>query len=289
MKWSNCLGTLATLWIATGAMGAAQSGSPGTDYKAPDGSLTLRLPQGWRAAPTVSNGVTIYILQPSDGGEDRILVAAGPASKNTIRELADETVRVVTQQLLPGSRATSAPKFVDTSAGPTAELSYELPGQSVWWQAVVLLKDNRYITALGGARRDRSALIQQLSRAVFGSVRLVPVNQASSPASTGQLAQLIVGHWTWYHKTDSAGGRIAASTSREIWFYANGRYQYTSVTYVPNMPPGIDPTTTVSGTYQIQGNKIIARADNGQSQTFTVEIVEGGKGLKLDGELYIRD
>jgi hypothetical protein len=285
---------LTAVAIGLGSILTAQTTTPaGAEYKAPDGSLSLRVPPGWRATTVPMNGLPVHVLQPVDGGEDRILVAAGPVEVNSIQELALQSVQTVTQQLLPGSRATSAPKFVDGSGGPTAEMSYELPGQSVWWQTVVMLKDKRFITVLGGARRDRSAAMEQQSRAVFGSVRLLAANPAgagpAAGAANGQLAQLILGHWTWYHRTDNGGGRLSGSTSREIWIYPNGRYQYTATTYVPNMPPDIDPTTTITGTYQLQGNRITVRADNGQTQTLTLEIIEGGKGLKIDGEVYIRD
>lgn len=280
---------LAAVAIGLTTTAMAQTPAPaGTEYKAPDGSLTVRVPPGWRATTVAMNGTPVHVLQPMDGGEDRILVAAGPVEVNTIQELALQSAQAVTQQLLPGSRAVAAPKFVDGSNGPTAELAYELPGQSVWWQAVVMLKDKRYITVLGGARRERSAAMEKQSREVFSSVRLAAASPAGTTPANGQLAQLIVGHWTWYHRTDNGGGGTTGSTSREIWIYPNGRYQYTATTYIPNMPPGIDPTTTITGTYQLQGNKITVRADNGQVQTLTLEIVEGGKALKIDGEVYIK-
>jgi hypothetical protein len=76
--------------------------------------------------------------------------------------------------------------------------------------------------------------------------------------------------------------------SKQIVFYQNGRYEYQAVTYIPDMPSDIDPTTRVSGTYQINGNILLARADNGQQATFTLELVPGG-GLKIGGELFIRE
>ena len=57
---------------------------------------------------------------------------------------------------------------------------------------------------------------------------------------------------------------------------------------MPDMPPGIDPTTRVTGTYQLKGNLLIARSDTGQQATYTVELVQGG-GLRINGELFIRE
>ena len=42
------------------------------------------------------------------------------------------------------------------------------------------------------------------------------------------------------------------------------------------------------GRYQLQGNRLIARADNGRQAMLAVEIVDA-KRMKLDGELYIRE
>lgn len=57
---------------------------------------------------------------------------------------------------------------------------------------------------------------------------------------------------------------------------------------MPDMPPGIDPTTHIAGTYQLNGNILIARSDAGQQATYTLELVPGG-GLKINGELFIRE
>ena len=233
----------------------------------------------------------VQVLQPDNGGEERMIVGTGPAAASSIQELALQTIQLVTLQLLPGARVLSEPRFVPTAGAPVAELSYRGPdGQSFWWQAV-MLKDSQYVTVLAGAPPERAAMIEQQSRTVFGSIRLRQGQKTGGPAGqpAGQLARLIIGHWTWYHRTSNAGGGTAGSTSKEIWIYPNGRYQYTAVTYVPNMPTGIDPTTTITGSYRLEGNRLMARADSGQQATFTVEIVDGGKGMKIDGELYIRE
>jgi hypothetical protein len=285
------LSVLAVLALACGSAAAQTGATAGTSYDAPDGSLSLRVPQGWRATASTIGTLPVQVLQPDGGGEERMIVGTGPATTNSIQELALQTLQLVTQQLLPGARVASQPKFVRTASAPVAELSYRGPdGQSFWWQAV-MLKDSQYITVLAGARPDRAAMIEQQSREVFGSIRVRQGQKTGAPAGqpNGRLANLIVGHWTWYHRTENASGSTAASTNKEIWIYPNGRYQYTAVTYVPNMPSGIDPTTTITGSYEVQGNRLVARADNGQQAMFTVEIVDGGKGMKLDGELYIRE
>jgi len=266
-------------------------GATGSEYRSGDGSMSMRLPVGWRGSETAAGGVPIQILQPADGAEDRILVGTGPLTVSTIQELAALSAQVVTEQLLPGTRLIAQPKYLQTSAGPAVELRYELvTNGSSWFHLVVMMKDQRYLAVLGGAPAARAAAIEQQSRAILESVRFsAPLAAAGMPGrSAGASSPQLVGHWTWYHRT-APGSTTTGSTSKELWIYPNGRYQYTATTYVPDMPPGIDPTTTITGSYQLQGNRLTARADNGQSAMFTVEIVEGGKGLRIDGELWIRE
>jgi hypothetical protein len=78
------------------------------------------------------------------------------------------------------------------------------------------------------------------------------------------------------------------SVNKQVVFYPNGRFEYTATTYMPDMLPGIDPTTRTSGTCQLSGNILTARADNDQQATYTLESVSGG-GLRINGELFVRE
>ncbi len=53
--------------------------------------------------------------------------------------------------------------------------------------------------------------------------------------------------WTYYRRSDLTKGAV----SKQIAFSANGRFEYTATTYIPDMSPGIDPTTLVTGTYRL--------------------------------------
>src|SRR5262245_49654974 len=109
-------------------------------YRSPDGSLSLRLPNGWRGSETALGGVPIQVLQPASGADDRILVGTGPLTVSSMQELASLSVQVVTGQLLPGTRLSAEPRYVQTSLGPAVELHYDLSGQSAWFHMVVMLK-----------------------------------------------------------------------------------------------------------------------------------------------------
>jgi len=280
-----------------GPLAAPAPGRPpaaaGTNYDAPNGSLSMRVPQGWRARETTLGTTPVQVIEP-ESGDERILVAAVPAMANSIQELAQQTAQQVTQQVLPGFRLTGQPAISNVNGSPAAELKYTgttAAGQVYAFQKI-LLKGQQSAGVLGMSRPDRAAMIEELCRGVFQSIQL---RQGETPKAAGgagggaggALAQHILGHWVWSHQTDTAGGRIAASTTRELWIYPGGRYKYVYATYVPNMPSDIDPVKTVTGSYRLEGNQLIGRADSGEQATFTVEAV-GSTGMKLNGDLYIR-
>jgi hypothetical protein len=272
--------TALALGLASLAAGVLPAPQAGKDFEAPDRSLSCLVPAGWRARTSAIGGTAVHVLEPEGGGEERILVSTGLATASTIQELAQQTIALVTQQLMPGLQAAAPPVFTKASGFPAAELSYRgvtVAGPVVWWQGVVL-KDKQYATVLGGARSERAQAVEKECRAVFGSIKIAPVKE------NAQLAQVIVGRWTWFNRSNNSG----VSTSKQVSFYANGRFDYNASTFVPNLPSGVDPTTQASGTFRIQGNTLLAQFDNGQQATFTLELVPGG-GLKINGELFIRE
>jgi hypothetical protein len=279
--------------VPSAPVSSSASAATGDRYEAPDGSISFRLPPGWRARETTIGTTPVQVIEPGGGGEERLIVAVTPTTATSIQQLAQEAATIVTQQLIPGARLSANPRFSEMNGVPVSELSYSAitqGGPVVAWQAA-MLRGRQAVGVLGLAREAQAALIEQYGRAVFQSIQISQsrnsAQQSAQPNS--QLAQLIVGHWTWYQGTKTAGGGLAASNSREIWFYPNGRYQYTYATYVPNMPSDIDPVKTITGSYRVQGNTIAAQADSGEQATFTIEVVEGGKALRINGEIYIRE
>ena len=273
--------------LDSGALPAAQSPPAqrkaevsAVEYRAPDGSLTCRIPRGWRGRSTSIGGTAVQVLEPEDGGEERILVSATPATANSLQELAQQAITLVTQQLLPGFRVAAMPRFTQLDDSQIAEITYAGmagSGQSTWWHGLIL-REGMALGVLGGARADRAPVVEQLCRDVLRSLR--PGKAVQNPA----LASAILGKWTFYDRSSLTRG----SSSKQIVFYPNGRYEYTATTYMPDMPPGIDPTSRVSGIYQLKGNVLVASADNGQQATYTLELVPGG-GLKINGQLFIRE
>jgi len=256
---------------------AAASGS---EFRAEDGLFTCRIPGGWKVRPANIGGTTVQVLEPEKGGDERILVTAVPSTVSSLQELTQQAITLVTQQLLPGSRVAEMPKFTQQGDMQVAEIRYVVmtgAGQATWWHGL-MLKDGIALGVLGGARSDRAQAVEQQCRDVLYS--MCPGKVQANPA----LAAAIIGQWSYY----SRSGLTKGSVHKQIAFWPNGRFDYTATTYIPDMPPDINPTTKFSGTYQLNGNILIGRADNGQQANYTLELVQGG-GLKINGELFIRD
>src|SRR5262249_2034859 len=80
--WSSGIqgGDMKTLMAAAGVMvfGMALhasepqlAGSAGPEYRSADGSISMRLPDGWRGSETTAGGIPIQVLQPAAGGDER--------------------------------------------------------------------------------------------------------------------------------------------------------------------------------------------------------------------------
>jgi hypothetical protein len=74
------LPVLALVALAHCAAAGQTGGAAGASYDAPDGSLSLRVPRGWRAMSNTIGTSPVQVLQPDNGGEERMIVGTGPAA-----------------------------------------------------------------------------------------------------------------------------------------------------------------------------------------------------------------
>jgi len=259
---------------------AVQGPVTGQEFRAPDGSFTCPIPAGWRVQTTTLGGTPVHVFEPPGGGEDRILVTSGLAPSGSIQEFAQAAMVFVCQQLLPGVQPAGAPNFTQVGGLPAAEIAYK--GQSAagpvsWWHGI-LMKDSLYYSVLGGSRSERAAQVEKDSRAILAGLRPAPA------AAGSNLAAAIIGSWSFYDRS----GITRGSSSKQITFYPNGRFEYTAATYLPNLPADVDPTTKATGQYRLNGNTLIVQLDSGQTATYTLQLVPGG-GLSINGEMFIRE
>jgi hypothetical protein len=276
---SIALGALVSL-VGLGLAAVSQQPATGSEFRASDGSFTCPVPAGWTVRTVPLGGTPVHVFEPAGGGEDRIIVASGPSPAGTIQELTQYSMAFVSQQLLPGVQPVKLPAFGQTGGAPSAEVYYQGmtgAGQVSWWQGI-LLKDQMYFTVLGGARADRAAQVEKDSRTIFAGIRPAP------PQPNSQLAAAIVGSWSFYDRSNLTRG----SSSKQVTFYPNGRFEYVAATYLPNLPADVDPTTRIGGQYRLNGNTLVVQMDNGQSATYTLQLVQGG-GLMINGEMFIRE
>src|SRR5258708_4035591 len=181
-----------------------------------------------------------------EGGEERILVNSGPATANSIQELAQQAAQLVTQQLLAGFRVASNPDYSQIDGVPMVEITYTGTvgnGGQATWVHVLTLRDKQFLSVLGRGPSAQAPMVRQQTQGVFRGARMGQMQQNT------QLAQAIVGWWTWFHRTElprrSEGG---VSTTKQIAFAPNGRFEYVASTYMKDIPTGVDPTTRASGT-----------------------------------------
>jgi len=254
----------------------------GANYEAQDRSISFRIPAGWKAGTPINQGVILHVIE-RQGGPEKIFVATGMATVNSLPELTRQSIQLVTQQILPGVQVAGVPRTLQFGGANVAEINYKgvagAGGEVSWWH-LVSLQGNRYIGVMGGGQAAQSSLVQEHCQAVFRSVRLGKVTENAS------LARAIVGHWTFYERGRVTGG----SSSKEITFYPNGRYEYKAAAYVPNvdLPVDVNPITEMRGTYRVEGNTIYYQPDGGAPGTFTIELLQGGQALNIGGQIFLR-
>ena len=282
---------------SNGALAAPKDRSEGeyqgasTEFQAPDKSFATRVPQGLKSRTIMSGAQPLYVFEPKDGGEDRIIVSSGVATAKSIQELAQQAMTLASQ-LFPVLRPTGAPSFTQIAGSPAAEVSYSgtsATGMQVSGWNGAILKDRFYFSVMGLAQSDRAKNIEQQSRFMLRSMRPGLIEQNL------QLARAILGRWTYYQGSSSGAGssRMSSSVSRIVTFYPNGRFEYLGAVSVDtNLPGGGgggasgDKTTT--GTFKVYGNTLYAEIDGGGPAVFGLEVLQGG-GLKIDGLMYIRE
>jgi hypothetical protein len=268
--------------------GSPQDGQSGPDRSAPrsdgsmfqsqDHSVSFPTPAGWTVRTLDAGGMPLYVLD-REGGQERILVASGAAA-GSIQEIAQQGMQLVTQQM-PALRPVSAPRFSQINGAPLATISYagNAQGTEVKGVHLITLQNGQYFGALGLADTNNSQMVQDACQAIVGGARLSRVQQSRGPGNVAGL----VGSWIYYKSS-----QMGCSTDRNLTIYANGRYEYTTSAYCPNIAPGIDPTSHISGTYTVSGNTIVGRTDNGQTETFTYQLLQGGQILQIGSDQYFR-
>jgi hypothetical protein len=248
------------------------------DFTAPDGSYRFAIPAGWHArySPLMT------VLEPTTGGEQRILVGSGISAASSIREMAQQAVGL-SAVILPGLRVTAGPRF----SGHTAEQEYA-NAQFAAWNGM-RLQGETYLAVMTVGRPANAPQLQPLGRAILESAKFQP------PPRNTLAEQQILGRWELSSYKSSRTGTTASSSYSSNWtvvFSPGNRFQSTQQSHFDTRNDSIGggnvgAAAQASGTYRIFGASLVADLDGGGRQIFAIEPYTGD-GLKLNGMLFLR-
>jgi len=277
-----------TLMWCSAVMVALGVGTAAAEYTAHDKSFTIRVPEGWRVRTAPVLGQTMTIVEPGNGGEERVIVGAGVALASNIQELSQQAAQLAAQ-FLPGARLASSPRFASHgSSAPMAEQSYRNQGLSAW--NGMLLQGEFYFGVLAMARTGREAVLEETGRSILASARFHGLTR------NVPMERALVGRWL---NTDNRSHKFGARdtlnyiSNWSVAFGADGRFRSEKESWVDthseiNGGGNTNASTVTAGSYRIFGNVLVADVIGAGRQLFTVELYPNGAGVKFNGQLFTR-
>lgn len=261
------------------------------EYTAPDNSFSVQVPAGWRVRIGDLNGALtgqkMTIIEPGNGGEERIIVGAGVAMARNIQELSQQAAALA-GQFLPGAHLSAAAKFAEHAGMPSAEQEYQTPYQAAW--NGMLLKGEFYFAVMAIARPGQREFIQQTGRGILQSARFngIPRNLAAERALTG----------SWVNsdnRTRNTGVRdkLMYMSNWSIVFSPGNRFRSVKESFVDTTTEvygggNVGAANTAMGTFRIYGNTVVADIDGAGRQLFSLDFYPNGSGINLNGQLFTR-
>lgn len=290
---------------------------PGS-YRAPDGSFSCTLPQGWNAVKGKSAHNTFLEPPSNSGGQQFVIISTGTvdppvAEERGVRAVVQRVADTVSQTQ-PTVTLEGQPRFFKINGHEAAELSFA--GRSpntdgrVW--SGILIRDSSYYTVVAVSTSGHAETFLAQAKAIFQSLRPGLVSddeeasddsfsQASRPGlvsnnarQTGDrsLAAALVGNWSYYHGSGTMSGR--GSVSRYITFHPNGTFEYQSSVDVSASGAGLaNSEQTLRGTYEVpNSNTLILTTQDGQRVVNQIQLVQQGgyvQAIVVNGETWIRE
>lgn len=252
------------------------------EYRSPDGSFTLQIPAGWRVRHASISGLSMTIVEPVGGGQDRILIGAGVAQARNIRELSQQAAQL-SAALLPGLTWDDQAKM----QGQSAEQSYGHPRFRVW--NAMRMEGEFYFALLSISDPDFLATNAVASNLfATGSFRGIPRNS--------NLERQLIGRWqNSDNRTNNSGVRDKSiyMSNWSVAFTPNLRFESFKESFFDTQSDvygggNVGASNRHTGVYRIYGNTLIADFDGGGRQLFLVEVYPNGQGIKLNANLFLR-
>ncbi|MBL8240585.1 MAG: hypothetical protein JNM66_24415 [Bryobacterales bacterium] len=265
--------------------------SAAAEYTAPDNSFTLAVPAGWRVRVAPLNGALagqhLTVIEPANGGEERIVVGAGVAMAANIQELSQQAAALA-GQYLPGARLLAAPVFARHAGLPMVEQEYQTYMQTAW--NGVLLKGEFYFGVMAIARPAQREFIQRKGREILQSARF------NGLLRNLQLERLVAGSWiNSDNRTRNTGVRdkLMYMSSWTVAFSPDGRFRSVKESFVDTSSEvyaggNVGAANTATGRYRVYGNTLVAEFDGGGRQLFSLDVYPNGNGINVNGQLFTR-
>lgn len=247
------------------------------EYRSPDGAFTLTLPNGWRARAANLNGQSLTIVEPTNGGGERILVGSGVTMARNIQELSQQAAQL-SAALLPGLSWDGQSKI----NGQRAEQSYRHPRFRVW--NAMRMEAEFYFAVLSVAAPE------EVARGIFDQA-------VAKPLPRNQTAERqLIGRWQFSDNRTQRSGVRDKSMYMSNWSVAFSpalRFESVQESFFDTQSDvygggNVGAAGRHSGTFRIFGNTLVADYDGGGRMLFTVEFYPNGQGVKLNGNLFLR-
>lgn len=286
-------------------------------YRAPDGSFSCMLPQGWNAVKG-ENPHNTFLEPPSNsGGQQFVMISTGtvdpPASEERgVRGVVQHEANIVSKNhpTLEGQA-----RFFKINGHEAAELSFTGRNSNTddrAWSGI-LMRDSSYYIVLAISTSGRAETFLAQAKAIFESLRPGSVSDdeeeasdssdfgafrsgsvSNNPRQTGDrsLAAALVGTWSYYHGSGTMSGR--GSVSRYMTFYPNGTFEYQSSVDVSASGAGLaNSEQTIRGTYEVPDtNTLILTTQDGQRAVDRIQLEQQGgyvQAIVVNGEMWIRE
>lgn len=248
------------------------------EFIAPDGSYRFAVPEGWHARYSQ----LMTVLEPTAGGEQRILVGSGISAASSIQEMAQQAVGL-SSIILPGLRVTAGPRF----SGQTAEQEYANAMFAAW--NGMRLQGETYLAVMTVGRPANAPQLQPLGRAILASAKF------QAPPRNTIAEQQILGRWELSSYTSRRTGTSDSSSYSSNWtvvFSPGNRFHSTQQSHFDTRSESVGggnvgASAQATGTYRIFGPSLVANLDGGGRQIFALEL-HTNEGLKLNGMLFLR-
>jgi len=226
------------------------------------------------------------ILEPATGDE-RMIAGSGIAAAATIQELSQQAAQLASY-FLPSATFAAAPSFGQIAGLPSAEQEYRSGSLEAW--NGMILQGEVYFAVMAISTPGKLRVLRSRGKEVLESARF------QGPPRSPQAEQALIGQWVLSdNRTTRTGVRdkLMYMSNWTITFLPGNRFRSFKETFVDTSSEVYGGGNTGAanrhtGRYRIFGQTLVAEFDGGGRQIFSIEPYPNGAGIKLNGQLFLR-